>query len=134
MLIFRDPVRTSTESSLLSTEREYFVKKVEIELELEDHLKARLRNLDGVTVYLDTLDQQRHNESAMYLTVTGISAEGADSGEVGPRQSTVRPFLGYSTRQQRSGRGQEPLLSRGECLQYPGAANSQGSRSGRGSA
>jgi S-adenosylmethionine synthetase len=67
----------------ISTERDYFVKKVEIELELEDHLKARLRNLDDVTVYLDTLDQQRHNESAMYLTVTGTSAEGADSGEVG---------------------------------------------------
>ena len=67
----------------ISTERDYFVKKVEIELELEDHLKARLRKLDDVTVYLDTLDQQRHNESAMYLTVTGTSAEGADSGEVG---------------------------------------------------
>ena len=67
----------------LSTEREYFMKKVEIELELEDHLKARLRNLDDVTVYLDTLDQQRHNESVMYLTVTGTSAEGADSARSG---------------------------------------------------
>ena len=52
----------------ISTERDYFVKKVEIELELEDHLRERLRKLDDVTVYLDTLDQQRHDESAIYLT------------------------------------------------------------------
>jgi S-adenosylmethionine synthetase len=67
----------------LPSERAYFVKKLEIEVELEDHLKTRLKALDGVSVYLNTLDQQRRKGSAMYLTVTGTSAEGADSGQLG---------------------------------------------------
>jgi S-adenosylmethionine synthetase len=81
----------------LTSEREYFSRKVEIEVELAAHLRARLEALDGLTVGLNMLDRPASGTSGMYLTVTGTSAESGDSGQVGRGNrlsglvSTTRP-------------------------------------------
>jgi S-adenosylmethionine synthetase len=67
----------------ISTERDYFVRKMGIELELEKHLNGRLKALDRVAVALNLLDREGVGLAGMYLTVTGTSAENGDSGQVG---------------------------------------------------
>lgn len=64
-------------------ERVYFDRKAEIREDLARFLETGLRELDGVAVDLNVLDDPRRGLGGMYLTVLGTSAEGADSGQVG---------------------------------------------------
>jgi len=61
----------------------YFDRKEAVRAKLQQHLTERLKDLDGVDVVINTLDDPNRGNSGMYLTVLGTSAEGADSGQVG---------------------------------------------------
>lgn len=68
---------------LVDREATYFRRKAEVEADLADHLRARLERLDNLELSVNALDAAGRGEAGAYLTVTGTSAEGADSGEVG---------------------------------------------------
>lgn len=65
------------------SERDYFATRAEIRRVLESHLRAALAGIDDVSVELNALDRPGIGLAGMYLTVTGTSAEGGDSGQVG---------------------------------------------------
>lgn len=64
-------------------EATYFSRKEEIRRALEEHLRTKARRLIRLDVHLNTLDQPGAGAAGAYLTVSGTSAEGADSGQVG---------------------------------------------------
>jgi S-adenosylmethionine synthetase len=61
----------------------YFRRKEEMTQALTDHLTVQMRDLDRVSVHLNTLDDLGRGEAGMYLSVLGTSAEGGDCGQVG---------------------------------------------------
>jgi S-adenosylmethionine synthetase len=65
----------------VKSEDDYFRKKDEIKEEIRRFLNEKF----GIKaeLYLNTLDEKGKGEEGCYLTVTGTSAEVADSGEVG---------------------------------------------------
>jgi S-adenosylmethionine synthetase len=65
----------------IESERGYFQKKDELLEEIKTFVseRAELRT----SVYLNTLDREGRGMGGIYLTVTGTSAEDADSGQVG---------------------------------------------------
>jgi S-adenosylmethionine synthetase len=65
----------------IESERSYFKKKDELLEEIKTFVseRAELRS----SVYLNTLDREGRGMGGIYLTVTGTSAEDADSGQVG---------------------------------------------------
>ena len=65
----------------VKSEDNYFKKKDEIKEEIKNFLKERFEL--KAEIYLNTLDEKGKGEEGCYLTVTGISAEAGDSGEVG---------------------------------------------------
>lgn len=67
----------------IASAAQYFDRKMLIQHDLESILRPQLRELDGVDVQLNTLDDPGRGLGGMYLTVLGTSAEGADGGEVG---------------------------------------------------
>jgi S-adenosylmethionine synthetase len=67
----------------ISRGRDYFDQKQAIRDELKRHLQARLNHLDGVSLEMNTLDDEARGADGMYLTVLGTSAESGDGGEVG---------------------------------------------------
>ncbi|HEX9725709.1 MAG TPA: methionine adenosyltransferase [Vicinamibacteria bacterium] len=67
----------------VSDEATYFSRKEEMRRLLEEHLRTKSTRLSRLNVHLNTLDQQGRGSAGTYLTVTGTSAEGADSGQVG---------------------------------------------------
>ncbi len=62
-------------------EAEYFRKKEELLEEIKAYVEERTE-LD-VSIFLNTLDREGRGMGGIYLTVTGTSAEDADSGQVG---------------------------------------------------
>jgi S-adenosylmethionine synthetase len=62
-------------------ENDYFIKKDEIKNEIKKFLNEKF-GIDA-EIHLNTLDERGKGEEGCYLTVTGTSAESADSGEVG---------------------------------------------------
>jgi len=66
----------------VKSEEDYFRKKEEIVERIKGFI---LRNFDfkGISVNYNTLDKRGHGVEGVYLTVTGTSAESADSGQVG---------------------------------------------------
>ncbi|MFH7880953.1 MAG: methionine adenosyltransferase [Candidatus Aenigmatarchaeota archaeon] len=65
----------------VESEDDYFKKKMEILEEIKNFLKNEFEI--NANIYLNTLDEKGKKEEGCYLTVTGTSAESADSGEVG---------------------------------------------------
>ncbi|VVB85565.1 S-adenosylmethionine synthase [uncultured archaeon] len=65
----------------IESERSYFKKKDELLEEIKTFVseRAELRT----SVYFNTLDREGRGMGGIYLTVTGTSAEDADSGQVG---------------------------------------------------
>lgn len=61
----------------------YFARKEEITSVLQKQLSNSLCACDGIDITLNSLDDPARGLGGMYLTVTGTSAEGADSGQVG---------------------------------------------------
>ena len=74
----------------------YFRRKEEMRQALTEHLTGKLRNLDRVSVQLNTLDDPARGEGGMYLTVLGTSAEGwrlrtGGAGQSGQRRYSAEP-------------------------------------------
>jgi S-adenosylmethionine synthetase len=65
----------------IESEAEYFRKKDELFEEIKTY--AAERTEQETSVYLNTLDREGRGMGGIYLTVTGTSAEDADSGQVG---------------------------------------------------
>ncbi len=65
----------------IESESEYFRKKEELLEEIKTY--AVERTALETSVYLNTLDREGRGMGGIYLTVTGTSAEDADSGQVG---------------------------------------------------
>lgn len=67
----------------VGSEGHYFELREALHAELAEEMRRRLRSLDDVAIVLDALDRPGMGLDGVYLTVTGTSAENADSGEVG---------------------------------------------------
>jgi S-adenosylmethionine synthetase len=65
----------------IESEGEYFRKKDELLEEIKTYAAERTEL--ETSVYLNTLDREGRGMGGIYLTVTGTSAEDADSGQVG---------------------------------------------------
>jgi S-adenosylmethionine synthetase len=66
----------------IENEDAYFKKKDEIYQKIESFVISNT-NMDKVCIHLNTLDVKGRGMGGVYLTVTGTSAEDADSGQVG---------------------------------------------------
>jgi S-adenosylmethionine synthetase len=78
----------------LHSEDDYFRRTDEIRHAAIEHLRARLEHLDDLTLTLNALDRRGQGLSGIYASVLGISAEGADSGEVG-RGNRVNGLISF---------------------------------------
>jgi S-adenosylmethionine synthetase len=67
----------------LSTEDDYFQRIEAIREAARSHLLPRLERLDELTLALNALDRRGHGLAGVYASVLGVSAEHADSGQVG---------------------------------------------------
>jgi S-adenosylmethionine synthetase len=67
----------------LHSEEQYFTRIEEIREATLMHLQSRLEQLDELTVALNVLDHRGEGLNGIYASVLGVSAESADSGEVG---------------------------------------------------
>ncbi|MCX9084123.1 MAG: methionine adenosyltransferase [Candidatus Methanoperedens sp.] len=65
----------------IGSESEYFRKKDELTEEIKNYVIERTEF--EPSIFLNTLDRQGRGMGGIYLTVTGTSAEDADSGQVG---------------------------------------------------
>ncbi len=74
-------IATAFVDRFISSENQYFQKKEEMLQEIDEFLK---KNYDmKITAKMNCLDSKNKGLSGLYLTVLGISADGADSGQVG---------------------------------------------------
>lgn len=61
----------------------YFERKKEMASHLFEFLQPWQQQFEGIKLDINALDDPDRGENGMYLTVLGISADGADSGQVG---------------------------------------------------
>lgn len=74
-------IATAFVDRFISSENQYFQKKEEMLQEIDEFLK---KNYDmKTTAKMNCLDSKNKGLDGLYLTVLGISADGADSGQVG---------------------------------------------------
>jgi len=69
--------------SLVLSQNYYFERKKDIVSNLFQFLEPWQKQFENIKVEINTLDDPDLGENGMYLTVLGISADGADSGQVG---------------------------------------------------
>jgi S-adenosylmethionine synthetase len=67
----------------LADERDYFERKQRVREAILSHLRPQLRMLDDLSLTLNAADRPGAGLEGIYASVLGISAESADSGEVG---------------------------------------------------
>lgn len=67
----------------IDSEATYFRRKEELRSELVAFVTGQLAELESVEIEINTLDRRGGGSDSLYLTVTGTSAEGGDSGQVG---------------------------------------------------
>lgn len=67
----------------VNSEADYFRRKEAARQALLLHLYGHLKELQEMTINLNTLDRRGGGKAGIYLSVLGTSAEDADSGEVG---------------------------------------------------
>lgn len=78
----------------LRNEQDYFHRIEEIREATLAHLRSRLEQLDELTLALNALDRPGEGLAGIYATVLGVSAESADSGEVG-RGNRVNGLISF---------------------------------------
>jgi S-adenosylmethionine synthetase len=78
----------------LHSEDDYFQRVEEIRKTTLAHLTPRLERLDELTLVLNALDRRGEGFSGIYASVLGVSAESADSGEVG-RGNRVNGLISF---------------------------------------
>lgn len=66
----------------IKSERDYFVRKEMVKSDMIRFLR-RFDGFSNIKVHFNTLDERGRGLSGIYLTLTGTSAEDADSGQVG---------------------------------------------------
>ena len=78
----------------LADEREYFEQKHCVQQALLAHVRQQISTLDEISVTLNAADSPGAGLAGVYASVLGVSAEGADSGEVGRgnRANGLIPF------------------------------------------
>jgi S-adenosylmethionine synthetase len=69
-------------SHYVSSESDYFAKKDMIQAEMREFL-GKFSNFNETSVHYNTLDRKGRGLGGIYLSLTGTSAEDADSGQVG---------------------------------------------------
>jgi S-adenosylmethionine synthetase len=79
---------------VLRGENDYFERIEEIREALLAHLRPRLVELDELAIALNPLDRRGEGLAGLYASVLGVSAEGADSGEVG-RGNRVNGLISF---------------------------------------
>jgi len=67
----------------VESEDDYFAKKERLKAELEEYIREEFLEGEELELSLNALDRRGKGLNGVYLTVTGTSAEDADSGEVG---------------------------------------------------
>ncbi|WP_449463240.1 methionine adenosyltransferase [Tardisphaera miroshnichenkoae] len=67
----------------VNSEDDYFSKKEKLKSEIEEYIKSEFLEGEELEFTLNALDRRGKGLNGVYLTVTGTSAEDADSGEVG---------------------------------------------------
>ncbi|MGC8631376.1 MAG: methionine adenosyltransferase [Thermoprotei archaeon] len=67
----------------VKSEEDYFLKKEKLKVELEEYIRREFLDGEDLELSLNALDKKGKGLNGVYLTVTGTSAEDADSGEVG---------------------------------------------------
>ncbi len=67
----------------VKSEEDYFNKKEKLKSEIEEYIKSEFLEGEELEFSLNALDRRGKGLNGVYLTVTGTSAEDADSGEVG---------------------------------------------------
>ncbi len=67
----------------VKSEDDYFSKKEKLKSEIEEYVKSEFLEGEELEFSLNALDRRGKGLNGVYLTVTGTSAEDADSGEVG---------------------------------------------------
>jgi S-adenosylmethionine synthetase len=78
----------------LRGEDDYFQRIEEIREGMFAHLRSRLEQLDELTLALNPLDRRGEGLASIYASVLGVSAEGADSGQVG-RGNRVNGLISF---------------------------------------
>ncbi len=67
----------------IQSQAHYFSQKDEIEAMIMDFVAEKKKEIDQVSVDINTLDDRHRGSGGMYLTVVGTSAENGDCGQVG---------------------------------------------------
>lgn len=70
-------------AEFIDSEQEYFLKKEEILAEMERFIKKFSKDFNSIEIHYNTLDERERGTGGVYLSLTGTSAEDADSGQVG---------------------------------------------------
>jgi S-adenosylmethionine synthetase len=78
----------------LHGEDDYFQRIEEIRETALAHLRAQLEQLDELTVAFNPLDRRGEGLTGIYASVLGVSAESADSGQVG-RGNRVNGLISF---------------------------------------
>jgi S-adenosylmethionine synthetase len=78
----------------LQSEDDYFERTEEIREATLTHLRSRLEHLEELTLGLNVLDRHGEGLTGIYASVLGVSAESADSGEVG-RGNRVNGLISF---------------------------------------
>jgi len=69
-------------SHYVSSESDYFAKKDMVQAEMKEFL-GKFSSFNASSVHYNTLDRKGRGLGGIYMTLTGTSAEDADSGQVG---------------------------------------------------
>ena len=78
----------------LHSEDEYFTRIEELRDATLAHLQSRLEQIDELTLGVNVLDRRGEGLTGIYASVLGVSAESADSGEVG-RGNRVNGLISF---------------------------------------
>lgn len=98
--------------------RAYFRRKEEIVEDLSRYLSPLEDDYERIKVEINVLDDTRRADDGMYLTVLGISAEGADSGQVG-RGNKVNGVISLNRPQSAEAHaGKNPVSHVGKIYSY----------------
>jgi len=81
--------------SHLANDREYFLRKERIHAAILAQVQSRLHSLNDVSLMLNATDEPGRGFAGIYASVLGISAESADSGEVG-RGNRANGLISFS--------------------------------------
>jgi S-adenosylmethionine synthetase len=102
----------------VDSDTSYLERKERIRALLRDHISERLGEIDSLSVAINTLDAAGGGADSLYLTVTGTSAEGGDSGQVGRGNRLCGIFPGRRPSSAEATAGKNPHSHVGKIYNY----------------